>query len=415
MKRFSGLELRKLSINTFAQFLARLVGSFGTLLTTLLIAYFLGYDSVGSFTKVTAFIASFYLLVDFGMNSVFLKIHIKDIDRQMGNLVLLRVAISLLLLPLVFLIASILPHNELLGTGFSDIERAAIIVYSLTLISFGIYNSLQTYYQHKLAYRLTIIPSIFSFLTMIGIIFYAVQHSNFFLLFTAYIFSGTVYTLSGYLFLKHTFGLSLTSRSFLKFSKTLLQSSWPLGIVLFFNFMYARTDIFILSVYQQNTDVGIYGISYRFFDVAIALPTYLANSTYPLLLQRMNDKKKYVTMFKKYLFLYVGIALVVVPIVLVFSPLIQLFKKEFIYSVGPLQILSLSLPFFFLTSLLQWHFIIRGKIKFLIPLYGGALLLNLTLNFIFIPQYSYYAAAVITGICEALVFVIMLWYFRKAV
>ncbi|MDO8270239.1 MAG: oligosaccharide flippase family protein, partial [Candidatus Levybacteria bacterium] len=284
MKRFSGLELRKLSINTFAQFLVRLIGSFGTLLATLLIAYFLGYDSVGSFTKVTAFIASFYLLVDFGMNSVFLKIHFKDIDRQMGNLILLRISISLLLLPLVFLITSILPQNELLGTGFSDIERAAIIVYSLTLISFGIYNSLQAYYQHKLAYRLTIIPSIFSFLTMIGIIFYAVQHSNFFLLFTAYIFSGTVYSIFGYLFIKHTFRLSLTSRSFFKFSKNLLHSSWPLGIVLFFNFMYARTDIFILSLYQQNTDVGIYGISYRFFDVAIALPTYLANSTYPLLL-----------------------------------------------------------------------------------------------------------------------------------
>ncbi|MDO8270088.1 MAG: polysaccharide biosynthesis C-terminal domain-containing protein, partial [Candidatus Levybacteria bacterium] len=132
-------------------------------------------------------------------------------------------------------------------------------------------------------------------------------------------------------------------------------------------------------------------------------------------LQQMNDKRKYVAMFRKYLLLYVGIALIVVPVVLVFSPLIQLFKKEFIYSVGPLQILSLSLPFFFLTSLLQWHFIIRGKIKFLLPLYGGALLLNLTLNFIFIPQYSYYAAAVTTGICEALVFVIMLWYFRKAV
>lgn len=413
MKRFKGLEFRKISLNTFIQFAVRLVGSFGTLIATLLIAYTLGYESVGSFTKVTAFIGSFYLLVDFGLNSVFLKLYFKNIERQMGNLVLLRLIISSLLIPLALLVSSNLPENQILGTGFSQIEKYAIVVYSLTLVVFSFYNSLQVYLQDKLAYRLTLVPSFCSVAVLIGIIFYAVQNNNFYLLFAAYIFSGTTYGALVFMFIKNKFGLSLSLFKFSFFVRNLLTSAWPLGVVLFFNFMYARTDILILSFYRQNVDVGIYGIAYRFFDVAIAIPTYLANSTYPILLKDMEDRKKYFVSFRKYLFLYGVIALVVMPIAILFSPLIQLFKGEFMSSVVPLQILSLSLPFFFLTSLLQWHFIISGKMKFLVPLYGGALLLNVALNLLFIPKYSYFAAATITGICEAGVFIIMLFYFLK--
>lgn len=50
---------------------------------------------------------------------------------------------------------------------------------------------------------------------------------------------------------------------------------------------------------------------------------------------------------------------------------------------------------------------------FLVPLYGGIFIVNVMLNIFFVPLYSYYASAVITGACEALVFAIMVWYFNK--
>lgn len=409
----SGLQLRSISFNTLFQFSVRIITSLGTLIATLLIAYFLGYDTVGSFTKVTAFVASFYLLVDFGLNSVFLKLYFKDTEKNLGNLITIRLIASLLLVPIVIFGASLLPHNEALNTGFSDFEKVSIGIYSLTIISFALYNSLQVFLQKKLAYRLLIFPSFVSLLILLALVYLAVTTTNFYLLFGAYIFSGSITNIVIYFLIKRQFRLAISTQNIFSFSKTLLSRAWPLGLILFFNFIYSRTDIFILSYFKQNTDVGIYGISYRFFDVAVAIPTYLANSTYPVLLSVMENPFLYRKTFKKYLWFYLFISLLILPFAILLSPIISLLKNEFYYSVAPLQILSLSLPFFFLTSLLQWHFIIKSKMKFLVLLYGGALLLNVFLNVVFIPLYSYYAAAVVTGVCEALVFIIMLSYFLR--
>lgn len=139
MHRFSGLELRKISVNTVVQFLVRLMTSLATLITTLLITYFLGLESVGSFTKVIAFVGIFYIFIDFGFNSVLLRHYFKNVGDQIGNLVSLRLLISFLLLPIVIIISLLLPHDTLSGTGFSGVEKNAIIIFSLTLVSLQIF------------------------------------------------------------------------------------------------------------------------------------------------------------------------------------------------------------------------------------------------------------------------------------
>lgn len=413
MRYLSGLEIRSISINTLFQFFVRLLGSGATLIITLLIAGTLGYDSVGSFTKVTAFVSIFYLLVDFGINSIVLKTYFKNLESQIGNLFLIRLSIAILLLPLIALFAHILPQNELAGTGFSSQEKIAILIYSLTLIAVALNTTLQVFLQQKLAYKLTLLPSLLSIATLLAITLLAVSQNNFLLLFAGYIFSGSVSFIATYIAIKRSYSFSLHHSQTMLFAKKVLKASWPLGTVLFINLLYSRADIFILSIYKSNLDLGIYGVSYRFFDVLVAVPTFLANSTYPLLLQAMDSPSRYLTTFGKYLKLYGALSLLILLLTLVFSPFIRIFGESFALSIGPLQILSLSLPFFFLTSLLQWHFIIKNKIKFLVPLYVGVLVFNIILNLILVPKYSYYASALITGGSEALVFFLMLLYFLK--
>lgn len=413
MKRFSGLELKSISLNTLFQLIVRLIASGTGLVVTLIIAHFLGYETVGSFTKVTEFVAVFYLIVDFGFNSIFLKQHFKKIENQMGNLVVTRLFIALLLIPVIALIAFLLPQNASNNSGFSNFEKTAIFAYSLTLVAVALNTSILAFLQQKLANKLTIIPGLLSSVVLLLIIYRAANTSNYYLLFVAYIFSGFTYAFFAYLFIKKNYPLSLILNNSRAFAKKLILSSWPLGLVLFINFLYVRVDVFLLALYKPNLEVGIYGISYRFFDVAVAIPTFLATSTYPLLLKNMGNPKTYNLIFKRYLTIYAGLSIAATILIILFAPLIQIFKKEFLLSVLPLQILTVSLPFFFLTSLLQWHFVIKNKMKFLVPLYAGGLLLNVILNIFFIPYYSYFAASVITGLSEALVFVAMLWYFVK--
>jgi O-antigen/teichoic acid export membrane protein len=59
------------------------------------------------------------------------------------------------------------------------------------------------------------------------------------------------------------------------------------------------------------------------------------------------------------------------------------------------------------TSLLQWSLITLGKQKFLLYIYLISAIINVALNLIFIPSFSYLASAVITGVTELLVMVIL--------
>jgi O-antigen/teichoic acid export membrane protein len=85
-----------------------------------------------------------------------------------------------------------------------------------------------------------------------------------------------------------------------------------------------------------------------------------------------------------------------------------LIKTDFANCIIPFRILLLSLPFFFTTSFLQWVLITLEKQKYLMYVYLFSVILNIVLNIIFIPQFSYLASATITLISEGLVFVFLI-------
>jgi O-antigen/teichoic acid export membrane protein len=414
MRRFSGIQLKAISINTFIQLLLRIATSIPTLLGTLLVAYVAGYEMLGSFTKIVAFVSVFYLIADFGMNSVFLKEHFEKINRYFGNLVLFRLLFTFALVLLAVALTFFLPENRIAKTGFSEVERYGIILFSLTIITTGLTFSLQTILQKKLSYYVSLVPSILSSIVLLALIVVAAFRHDLNLLLFSYVASGAVLVSLLFVAIKKKYKIRfIKTKDFLPFSERLFIMSLPLGAMLFFNLLYAKADMFLLSIFKPNFDVGVYGISYKFFEFLLAIPTFLSNSVYPLLLLESKNSGKYYLIFKRYSSLFVFVSFAITILSFFCAPLISLLKPEFVKSVVPLQILSLSLPFFFLTSLLQWHFLIRNKIQFLVPLYGGALFLNIFLNVLLIPRFTYFAAAVTTGICETLVFVIMLWYFMK--
>jgi O-antigen/teichoic acid export membrane protein len=81
---------------------------------------------------------------------------------------------------------------------------------------------------------------------------------------------------------------------------------------------------------------------------------------------------------------------------------------DFTGSIHTLRILAFGFPAFFGSSLLMWVFVALKKYKLLSAIYLLGLFLNIILNLIFIPQFSYLASAWITGVCEYLILVLQL-------
>ena len=390
--------------NTSYQLVSRVITTGIGFLITILIARHFGAYNFGEFSKITSFVALFYLFVDFGLNATFLKN-----SKSYSTLFYLRLLLSLAIFLGVNFIAHFLPYNPILDIGFSPGVRIGIFVFSFTLFAQGIIYSTSGIFQKNLRYDLymasQIIGAVFN-LFLIAILVFLAKPLLFIVL--SYVLST---------FLTSVISIFFVSENLSKFevpySKEIFKQSIPIGLMLIFNLVYFRIDILLLSLFKSNVDVGVYSIAYKFFDFFIAIPLFLSNAVYPKLLEALKDKKGFSIIVKKYFLVYFIFSILIIIPVWFLSPLFGLISSDFLPASLPFKILILSLPIFFLTSFIQWILISLNQQKFLMYSYLICALLNIVLNIIFIPQFSYIGSAVITGFSEVIVFIILIVKLKK--
>ena len=100
----------RIAANTVAQLLGKLIGAGTSFVVAFLLARRLGAEGYGDFTKITTYVAPFFLLADFGLNAIFLQK--KDSASQWPQLLGLRVAGASVLVFLAVAILAFLPHKH---------------------------------------------------------------------------------------------------------------------------------------------------------------------------------------------------------------------------------------------------------------------------------------------------------------
>jgi O-antigen/teichoic acid export membrane protein len=391
---------RTIVTNTFYQILSRGTTAFITFLITLLLARTVGVEGFGEFTKITSYIAFFYLLVDFGLNAVFLQQYEKERYKQ---LFFLRIILSVIAIIIANSIAFLLPYNVQTGVGFSPLVKIGIGIFSFSLVSQAIILSASAIFQKNLRYiDLTKSTIVGSLVTLLCVVLVVELQLPFYFFLVSFIVGTTVTAILSQWFISTPltpFALDMP------LVKKMLTQSTPLLLMLVFNLVYFKIDILLLSFLKPTTDVGIYGLAYRFFDFLIALPLFLSNSLYPLFLTTHASKFRSTVLF--YVAIAFGLAIVIVVPFWFLSPLLVLIKEEFADAISPLRFLLLSLPLFFATSIVQWALIAQKKQTFLMWVYLAVACLNMLLNALFIPYASYNASAIITGVSEGLVLLLL--------
>ena len=396
------MQHKLIAKNTFYQTLARLITSFVGFLITIIIARRFGVLGYGDFTKVTSYIALSYLILDFGLNAFFLQYE----KPNFKNLFYLRILISLIVFALVNLITFVLPYNPSTGSGFSDSVRMGIFIFSFSIFAQSIILSTMAIFQKSINYFRYMSGVVIGSLANLALVllFTFLNYSIFFILF-AFVLSS---------FISALFLIKLSKESIWPFffdkafAKEIFIKSLPIGLMLIFNLVYFRADMILLSLMASTKDVGIYGLSYKFFDFLIALPLFLSNAIYPFLIKAKQEGKGFLGLTRNYFSVFLVSSFIVMIPFWFISPLFILIKTDFANSIIPFRILLLSLPFFFTTSFLQWVLITLGKQKYLMYVYLFSTVLNIVLNVIFIPQFSYLASATITLVSEGIVFVLLI-------
>jgi len=401
---------KKVIYNTASQIVGKLITASSSLLITVLVGRSLGPAGYGDFTKIFTFVGYFYTFADFGFNAIYIKLETKSPGSLIRYLLGLRLLLSFFLALSAIVLSFAFPYNSALGLGFSPTVKFGIVIASLTIITQALFTTSNAVFQKNLRYDLSTIASVIgSFVVLTLTLFAVLTKSSIFIYVAAYVFGGITFVAIAYFLILKKYNFPLIPQFSKITSGKLTKGAWPIGAALIFNLIYFRADVLILSYAWPSSQVGLYGLAYQFFEVALAVPIFFANALYPLLSKLyVESKEEYQKQTKLWTLLLVIFSIALTLALVAVAQLIPLLLgSRFAPSKTALMILSIGMPFFF-TSALFWHMlIINNRQKTLIAVYALGALFNITANIIFIPKYGFLAASTITVISEALVLLLL--------
>lgn len=396
---------KKIAANTLYQILAKIAATGSSFFITLFIARHFGVSDYGDYAKVTAFVSIFYLFVDLGLNSMFLQK--EDARLRFRELFYSRILLSVGVVIIANAIGFILPYNPSSHIGFSPLVRLGIAVFSGTLITESILFSTSAVFQRKLIYQSFMVATIIgSLATLILVILFGLLKLPLLFVFIAFLIGAIIEAWFSIFYTEEKlFPISLEDT----FVRNLFFETLPVSLLLIFNMIYFRVDMILLSFFKPSADVAFYDLAYRVFDFLIALPLFLSNVLYPKLIADEKNKRNANAKLASYVFIFAVLGgLVAFPMWFISPFIFEFIKPQLTGATIPMHLLLLSLPVFFITNILQWILISKKRQNALAWIYGCLMFSNIVLNVLFIPHYSYVASAIITGVSEAVVALLML-------
>ncbi|MDQ3098346.1 MAG: flippase [bacterium] len=404
--------LSRVTSNTAWQIGSKIGNSVSGLIIIALITRHFGDQGVGIYTLVLGYLGFFFMPVDFGLNAIAVK-HLLDQKRSaqkvFGNLLGLRLTIGALVMLLALIIIWVLPYDPASNTGYSNLVKIGVTVQILTILAQALLATTNAFFQARHNYKYSFYANLCSAVFNTGLVCLLILN-GFPLIYTlaAFSISGIVGATTALLLVKKQLKQIsvLTDKNYWK---EMLTETLPLTISLILNLVYFRIDSLILPFYRQLEEVGHYNVAYKIFDTLLVLPNYFANSIYPVLLERYAQSiDAFTKIIKKSVLTLTILALAGTAATYILAPLaVQiLLSHPNPETIQYLRILSSGLIFFFLSSIATWSLIIINKQKYLSYIYGGTMIINITLNILLIPLYGALASAYITIATEALVLIL---------
>lgn len=402
--------LKTVFLNSLVQVIGKVITAGSALIISALLARALGQGGFGEFTLMTSYAALFYMAADFGFNGIVLrqaKGQFEELRSRFRSLLGLRLIYSLVLIFIALAILSFLP--------FSPLLKLATIVTILTIMTQAIFTTANLVFQFKLRYDLSVVAAVVGSLLNLSLIYLLVQGDiNLLAVAGCYVVSGVVMALVA-------LGLARTITSTLSpdFNAgrwgQIIFATLPVGLTLVFNLIYFRADVFILSFFKSSADVGIYGSAYKIFEVVLVLPVFFMNALYPHLVSTYEgNRDQFRQMVRWSIIGLTGSSVFGAALGIMLAPGIVrlIYGDSFGEAVIPLQVLLASAPIYYLSSLYMWLLILLRRQKTMALVYGLGMMLNIALNIYFVPIYSYVAAAIITGVSEAVILLLTFYLSR---
>lgn len=199
--------------------------------------------------------------------------------------------------------------------------------------------------------------------------------------------------------------------------KDMLTEALPLAIGAALATLYYRIDMVMLSKMDTFANVGLYGVAYKFIDLAHYVPASLHRSVMVPLVDAWDDDRARFDRIvgHAYRLLFVTGALLVAELGVFGSDVAGLLYGRHYEAAGTAAGLVMGGEFFVFFTLLAWTALIAmGQTRVYAVAAGLGVVINVGLNLFLIPKWSYEGAAVATIVTNAAVAAVVWRSFVRA-
>ncbi len=387
--------------NMIYQMVGKITSTILGLIALAMMTRYLGQEGFGGYTTIIAFLQFFGILVDFGLTLTTVQMISEpkaDEHRITSNIFTLRFFSALFFLGLAPIVALFFPYSTTLKTGIA-ITTLSFLFIALNQVLIGLFQKYLSMWKVAIAEnagRIVLIAlTAFAVWTNRGLlsIMWAVilgSAANFLLNF--------LFSLK-YVRIRFAFDWPIW--------KEIYRRSWPIGLSIAFNLIYLRADTIILSLFRSQAEVGLYGASYRVLDVLTTFPMMFVGLLLPILTASWaeRDLEKFKRLTQKSFDFLVMTAVPIIFGTFFLGERIMSFVagSDFALSGAILKILILAVAMIFIGTLFGHLVVAVKKQRKMVWGYAAVAAFSLAGYIIFIPRYSYWAAAWITVFSEGAV------------
>jgi len=386
---------KNVSIVIISQILTYVLAFFTVIYT----ARYLGAGGFGILSLALSIGAIFGVFVDMGLSTLLVRELARDKSKSgkyIINSILMKILLSIITFGLVFLTVQVI--------GYDPLESLAIYLITIAVIITSFYNLLNAIFQAEERMEYLSIANIINGAVLFGGTIVGIYLGLNIIYFTmVYIFTSIVVLIyCSVVYFKEFSGIPLEID--FAFWKPTIKEAWSFGIIFLSGMLYTYVDSIMLSILKGTEAVGWYSAAYRLMYIALLLPNAINMAVYPVMSRLFNDSSsESLTMLYERYFKYmliVGIPLGVGTSILAKPLILLLYGTGYEQSIIALQILVWTIVFTFAGASYIQLLQSINKQMIITKISIFCLIINIIINLILIPPYSFVGASIATLITE---------------
>ncbi len=183
--------------------------------------------------------------------------------------------------------------------------------------------------------------------------------------------------------------------------RNIFRESFPFFMVGAIYIVNARVNILMLSKLSGMREVGIFNAANEMIMVLFMIPSIVSTVLFPVLSQQYSnapDKLAKTACYAERILLSIGIPLGMGLFMIAPQVLGLTYGSKYVDAVPAFRILAVALSLVFARSIMGWLLAAMDKVKIVMWINLGSLVINVFLNLLLIPAYGHLGAAVTTAV-----------------